>query len=503
MASSSLPPNVYSNRPELNMPSGTLTILVIDGMNTSMTNQAYVRDQLIKYIATQHVPGQQTAIYALGSRLIKLQDFTSDPAVLLAAIAGFQPKPEPNTTSTLAPSPGSGALASTFPAEAAFVAQTLQQFTSDQTALALEIRIRTTLMAMRELARVVAGHPGRKNLVWVTAGLPFSLIPEQNQVTYEQTRAGNFGQAPVPNEISSASYGNQIQQGSADEVKQTAALLAESEVAIYPVDARGLVGATLADASRQGTNAAGLLMIGQDYGQSVSAANSRLFSSQAGMQEMAQLTGGRAFTNRNDIDHAVALASSDGSTYYSLGYYPDKKKFDGSFHKLKVSVSRPDVQLRYRPGYFSVDPSKSQNQKDREAELVSTLRDNPGATMVVFDVRVAPPPPAETVKLPVQFLVRPDTITADESKDGGRALNLDFYIAAFTRDGRLVANNGKGVNTTITADQYSQLQQKGLLMPLEISLPAGDYDLRLAVRDNHTGYIGTVSVGLKLPKPGA
>jgi hypothetical protein len=41
-----------------------------------------------------------------------------------------------------------------------------------------------------------------------------------------------------------------------------------------------------------------------------------------------------------------------------------------------------------------------------------------------------------------------------------------------------------------------------LMTPWELWLPPGEYDLRLAVRDNHTGYLGTLSVPLVLQKPG-
>lgn len=509
----SLPQYVYSNRPEYNMPSGALNLLLVDGINTSYSNQTQVREQLIKYIGTQMSPGQQTAVYALGSHLIKLQDFTGDPAILLAAISSLTPKLAPVASSTIAPTNNSAALASGATSLgngrgssgiAPGVAQGIQEFMGEQNPLALQVRIGVTLTAMRELAHILGGHSGRKNLIWVTGSLPFSMIPEQNQVTYEQTRAGNFGQAPVPNEISNASFANQIQQSATDEVKRTAALMTDSQISIYPVDARGLVGSTLIDASSQGTNSAGLLQLGADYGQSVSNAGNRLFSSQATLQEMAQQTGGRAFYNRNDIDHAVAMAASDGSTYYSIGYYPDKKKFDGSFHKFKVSVSRPGVSLRFRPGYFAIDPAKRANDKEREAELSTTLRDNAGsATMVTFDARVAPPPPGEKVALPVQFLVKPDTITAEDAKDGNKSIDVDFYVAAFTRDGKMVANNGKAAKATISSDQFAQLQQKGLFMPVEIGLTPGDYELRLAVRDNHTGYLGTLTVPVTLKKPGA
>jgi hypothetical protein len=198
----------------------------------------------------------------------------------------------------------------------------------------------------------------------------------------------------------------------------------------------------------------------------------------------------------------VEAASTDGDTYYQLGFYPNRKKFDNSFHKLRVMVNRPGVQLRYRAGYFALDPAK-ENRKQRDAELIASLHDSSvQATMVLFDARVVPPQPAAKATVPVQFLVQPDTISMEEAKNGGRDLNLDFYVAAFASNGRLAANTGKTVSATLTPDQVAQVEQKGLLLPIDIQLAPGAYTLRLAVRDNHTGYLGTLGIPLNLATPG-
>jgi VWFA-related protein len=154
-------------------------------------------------------------------------------------------------------------------------------------------------------------------------------------------------------------------------------LLSDAQIAMYPVDARSLLGANLADASQKGTAASGLRMEGQEFGQSVASASNQVDSSQTSMRDLAEQTGGRVFLSRNDIDNAVALAAGDGAAYYSLGYYPDRKKVDGSLCKISVSVARPGVQLHYRPGYLAMDPGKI-NKKDMEADLLNTLRENSG-----------------------------------------------------------------------------------------------------------------------------
>lgn len=507
-----LPSGVYSNRPEYNMPRGPLTVLLIDGLNTPFTNQSQARLALVKYAATQVKAGQEVAIYALGTRLYRLQDFTSDPAVLAAALKSYAPSSQPGQDSTLAPmrTTSTGGIAQTGAlggmqagAAMATALQNIQQFQGEQAGAALQMRIENTLAAMRALGRDLAGHPGRKNLVWVTAGFPVSLIPQSNEVAYVNQRSADpTAPPPLPSEQTYDAFNRGVLQESADEVRRTSALLSEAQISIYPVDARGLMGAATADAASSGLDATGRLMLANDFGQNVTASSALRETSQASLQDLADQTGGRVFKNRNDIDNCVAAAASDGDTYYALGYYPDKKKFDNSFHQLKVAVKRPGVELHYRRGYFAVDPGK-ENRKQRDAELASALHDNAvQSTLVLFDARVVPPAPAQNAEVPIQFLVQPDTVSMEEGKGGGRALNLDFYVAAFTSEGRIAANIGKTVSATLTPEQYAQVQQKGLLLPIGVKLSPGSYSLHLAVRDNRTGYIGTLSAPLTLATPG-
>ena len=74
-----LPPNVFTNRPEYSNPTGALTVILLDGLNTPTQDQAYAREQLLKYLASQQDSTQRIAILALGNSLSLLQDFTSDP----------------------------------------------------------------------------------------------------------------------------------------------------------------------------------------------------------------------------------------------------------------------------------------------------------------------------------------------------------------------------------------------------------------------------------------
>ncbi|HEX3154830.1 MAG TPA: VWA domain-containing protein, partial [Candidatus Angelobacter sp.] len=80
VAASKPPENVYSNVARFNA-SSALNILLMDALNTNLPHQAYVRDQMIRYL--EKMPeGQPVAVYTLSTKLTLLQDFTDDPAVL-------------------------------------------------------------------------------------------------------------------------------------------------------------------------------------------------------------------------------------------------------------------------------------------------------------------------------------------------------------------------------------------------------------------------------------
>ncbi len=496
-----LPVGIYSNRPEALGASGPITILLIDGLNSPFQNQAFARQKLIEYIKTQHKPGQRMAVLALGNGLYKLQGFTSDANLLRAALENWSPESVRETAATQ----GDKRVTSAIPETIGFRGRGAEQgrvqailtaignFEQEQAALALDVRIRATLESLRAIGRMAAGMPGRKNLVWVSASFPITLTPEDASVTYTPTRINDpTAPPPIPEETSQFAYAQQVRQQEVENIRRTAALLADAQVAIYPVDARGLVGAALADASSSGLNPAGMLRMGHEYGTQVAAAGAAVTNIQGAMHDLAQQTGGQPYFNRNDIDAAVAVASRDGGTYYDIGYYPDKKKFDGTFRKLKVTVTRPNVEVRYRRGYYAVDPTKA-DAKQRDAEMNAMLfRDSGEATLVTFDVQVQPP---AKNKVTVHFLV-PARSFSTEEKSEGRRVNLDFFLAAVTPDGKVAANTGQTVDATLTPDQFAQVQQHGLVVPMEATLPAGEMELRLAVRDNRTGYFGTLNVPL-------
>jgi VWFA-related protein len=471
-----LPPDVFTNRPEYLHVEGPPTILLLDGLNTAVTDQQSSHDAMLHYLRTQLKEGQKTAILALNDSLLLLQDFTTDPRFLIAALDKNKPR-----TSWELSGPGTVQLSQ---AEAQDIPpnllQTLDQLNQRHAAESTDARVRITLAALRSIARAVGGIPGRKNLIWVSSAFPFSLLLGSSKYFDEERTYG-------------------------DETRRTAELLASARVALYTVDARGL--------SIGGKQSAGLIDTIQqpDNLQSVDQqlANSPdvTLGSHGTMQDLAKETGGLAFYNSNDITRAVALSAADGERYYTLGYYPEGQ-WDGKFHRIEVKVAGHGLEARYRSGYFAADVAKtlaSENSQQRERrafeELRAALADPLPATQVTFRVRIPATQPSANAQVQIQFLVDTATISFDGVEAGRPHCSLDFMAAATSPEGKIITADGRTVDAQLKPDQYTQATQHGLFFSIPLALAPGSYFLRLAVRDSPTGQIGTLTVPVSIHAP--
>ena len=76
---------------------------------------------------------------------------------------------------------------------------------------------------------------------------------------------------------------------------------------------------------------------------------------QARIQQMVELTGGRAFfpASAEDLDEVYAQLLAELKAQYFLGYNPASSKPDGTWRRLEVRVKAPGLRVRARPGYLA------------------------------------------------------------------------------------------------------------------------------------------------------
>jgi hypothetical protein len=216
------------------------------------------------------------------------------------------------------------------------------------------------------------------------------------------------------------------------------------------------------------------------------------------METIAEQTGGRAFYNRNDLDNAVREGIVDGATYYTLGYYPTNKMLDGHYRKIKVRVTRPGVSLRYRLGYYALNPSDyaRKSQQLRDAEFSSALDlESPASTAFPFTAGVFPPSAKTANKTIVNFLADAHTISFSDV-EGKKRAGMECAVRVFSAAAgdKPLQTESDIINADLPAESYALVMQRGMPCRVALDLPAGEYVLRLGVRDNNTGVIGTASI---------
>jgi len=378
--------NVFSNHARAGQP-GAVTMVLFDTLNTPSQDQVYAREQLIRFLQSKPKDSQFALCMLSGeaSPLRLIQGFTADETLLLAAARAK--KGSPKAVRWKASATGTenavgivGVLArggrmSGFQN----LLSSLQGMQDEQQVTDTDARVGITTDAMMLLARYLSGIPGRKNVVWLSGSFPMSVLATFNSG------------APA---LDNPNY--------AYKIKRLTNLLAESQVAVYPVDVRGLLGSGI------GADSAGT-MGGPPPLEAAKTPGSLILSPSASIPQSMQVsgeqederetlmqfaiaTGGTAFLNSNGISQAIATANEQGSNYYTLSYSPNNKLFDGRFRKIKVGLAEKGYRLHYRQGYYADDTHSAA----KDAELARLTRTSamqygsPPSRQLLFSANVVP-----------------------------------------------------------------------------------------------------------------
>jgi VWFA-related protein len=439
-----LPAGVVTNSPQYK--SSSLNVMLIDTLNGDFGEQAFVKDQLLKYFSNAQ-PDRPIAIFALQERLLLLHDFSTDAAELRKSVEHFTPPARFNNAET--------------------TASRASAFTTFGDYHTSERSIQMTLNNLNALAKVLAGYSGRKNLIWLSESFPINLFPE---IT-------NRGAAGVCNGDACNSGNSAIGRGAmegtgsgsymdfAAQIKRVSDALMAAQVAVYAVDA-----------SAVGKN-------------EHSAAEHT-------MNDMAAATGGRAFHNTNDLVASIRTSIDDGATYYTLAYYPDNHKWEGQFRSIQVKAAREGINLRYRAGYYALDQQqlrKNESEKLAEDFSRSMQLDSPAATSIRFQAAVIPPAEKKS-KVLVNFAIDPHTLAFERGGDGVEHAKVSCTVWAYSHDkDKPSMSNGDTVVANLKPEVYQEMLKQYFPCKRELDLKPGTYTLRLGVLDRTSSQIGTTS----------
>jgi VWFA-related protein len=432
------------------MPASTfagrrLIVLLFDVSSMQPEDVRRAVDSGMQYVDTQMSPADLVSVVTIGTTITVLTDFTSEKEDVRAALAtlGY-------TEGTATPPP---AAATADTDEAAATSDTTDA--TDETgfeAFNNDVRLR----ALKTIAETLGPIEQKKAILYFSAGM---------------ARSGDDNQVELRAAINASVRGN---------------------VAIYAVDSRGLQAvAPGGDASRGSRGGVALFS-----GNAVRQQFQQLTASQDSLTTLAADTGGRAFTDSNDFGEAFTRAQRDLSAYYLIGYASTNTAKDGRFRKIEVKVAKRSVKIEARSGYYADRDFAHTNRQDREGMLDDQLASAVSLTdlpLVVgtgwfrqdanrFYVPIAlavpgsaVPPPATPSTAKVSFDVR-GLVRDEQGRTVGRIRDtLDVPAGDAGLAGRLV------------------LYQSG------VTLPPGRFSVKVVVRENATGTIGSFEAPITVP----
>jgi hypothetical protein len=221
---------------------------------------------------------------------------------------------------------------------------------------------------------------------------------------------------------------------------------------------------------------------------------------------MADRTGGKAFTNRNDLDFGIRDSIDDGSSYYTTSYQPVNKSVDGRLRKIEVKCSRPGVKLRYRKGYYATNfishVGTRQDERETSIDLAQSLDpDLPVATALLFKAQIIPPSDKNGNKAVINFNVDPHMVLFERGEDGLEHAKVSCVAWAYPVKGRPVSSGGGTVNAALDEQTFNKVMNTAVPCRQTIDLPPGNYMLRLGVIDQSTMHIGALTAWLTIPDP--
>src|SRR5580704_8185556 len=458
-AAQPLPQNTFSDLPQYGaVTPRSVTIVLLDNLNTLYGSAATIYEDSPRWMedhalanAKAHLleylknlgPQDRVALYGLSDALHVLCDFTSDRSQLLAIVQSYDARSrtsrevvEPGGTHL--PDQPSGGVPPPIDADRMRLAESSNAS-----------RAAITLAALRAIADHVANIPGRKNLVWLSANLPFSA-------------------------------------------EAMAAILSPAQIAVYPVDGRGLLSrSSLAQENDTPMEDIGLP---SEMNQANSSADSGQPTGIDAMQRLADLTGGRAFVNTNDLTGAIREAVGDGAVLYSLGFYIDAHSADGKFHELKVQVKREGLTIRYPKGYLALKdapPTKDQNWKTVVTAVQSPIESSVIPLQAKVD-RVNQPLP-NSLRLLCSIDIH--KLRLEQSGDLHKGA-VSMYVIQQDAAGKVLSQWTKTYDLQLSEKQYVALLRSGMPFSQDVQPKVGVTTLRVLVEDPATAEIGSLIIPL-------
>lgn len=425
-------PSAADNNPDGKAP---VTIFVLDLLNSSFEDFAFIRYSVRRYLAEQ--PKELTSpaeLMLLGNRSLEtLQSFTRSRADLLDAL------------DHLSPAVPYKWLSGSF----------------------IEERFDQSIDALQQIALQNKGITGRKNIVWVGHGGP-------TFITFRFTGAAT----------------NDIKRY----MHETTNMLVDARISlflIYP----GLKIGHFVGTSISGPGVQARPVSAADAEADIGSGEP--FAGDVNFGVFVNETGGKLFYNRNDVDAEMRQSEQLGSEYYTLTYQPHGAVEDGKFRRIRVTLRDPNLRAVTKTGYYAPDKNALVSPLQQALlNLVEASRSTvPYAGLEMKISQAVRQPERRSVEFTV--LLKGKNLDWRAAQDGTSTANILLSATSLTGSNGVLAS--KAVDLTLSGATQDPARLAAMVTPvtLTIRVPRKTESVRVVTEATEGGPIGSADLVLK------
>ncbi len=466
-----------------NVTARNFQALYFDDIQMTFEDIAHARDAAERYLATLAAADRAGIFTSSGQGNL---DFTDDRSKLHDTLFNLRPRPFVSTETNACPDIGDNQAyliavqrdtnaievavdeyfqcnCLSLPPQAQASCRAQGQTVAEQDATTVmnsaEWRSKEVLRGLEQVVRRTALLPGQRSVIFVSPGFLYYLLESQIAAVAERALRSN--------------------------------------VVVNALDPRGLyVIIPGGDASQGGRviPSSGTLVARkqQIIEQGISLAEGVLSG-------FAADTGGQFFHNSNDLDRGFRQVGTLSDVYYILAFSPRDLKFNGAFHKLKVSLVNPaGFTIQARRGYFAPKASVDTATRAKE-EIEQAVYSQDEMMELPVDVHTQFYKVNEAeVRLAV--LTHLDLSSVRFRKEQDRHLDkLSFVTVLFDQDGKYVMGKEKVVEFRLRDATLAKLTRTGITLKVEFDLKPGTYLVRQIVRDSEAGQLSGLNRTVEIP----
>jgi VWFA-related protein len=411
-----------------------VTIFVLDLLNSSFEDFAFIRDSVRQYLALQPPQlGAPAEMLAVGNQSLELlQAQTRSKEDLLAALDQLPPAIPYKLTS--------GSF--------------------------IEERFDQSVFALQQIALANKSVAGRKNIIWVGHGAPSFTTKMLTQ--------------PIVHELQQYMHA-------------TTNLLVDSRTSLFVIYPGLKVGAS-ARIGKFVTLGGGPPMSIAEADAGVQIDGDNPFADDINFGVFVNETGGKLFYNRNDVEAEIERSKMLGSEYYTLTYQPHGGNEDGKFRQIRVTLRDPNLRAMTKTGYYAPDKNAPSNGRQQTAtNLAEAARFTiPLSGLDVTISRIVRHPDTRTVDLTV--LLASKGLDWRPIDDGKSTAGITVAVASLTGNQEILASRVENLILRVPTQDPTHLAKLVTTLQLRVRVPPKTQSIRVVTEAPDNGRIGAADL---------